>query len=319
MRNSIRAAATALLIGLAPAAFAAGGVGFDVVHQGTLHEAMFCIAADGNKLLAVGAPDLIFTSNDSGVTWSPATGVAAGAALLGCALKNDLGLVVGQGGLMLRRAGNAWTRLPNVTDARLFAVDVNAAGLAVAVGGFGTILVSTDAGQTWTPVEYDWSSTNTEGFQPHVYGVSVARDGAITIVGEFEFVLRSIDQGRSWQLMHTGAASLFDVQIDDNGMGYAVGQDGRVLRSADGGLTWAVVPSGSKANYMGIGRTSGGQVLVTGVRAMLIGSDTSSSFSTIAPGDVATGWYQAIAAVGGDGWLVGGNSGRMVKLVPGKN
>ncbi|RJF89375.1 hypothetical protein D3874_22345 [Oleomonas cavernae] len=319
MRNSIRAAVAALLIGLAPAAHAAGGVGFDVVHQGTLHEGLFCMAADGNKLLAVGAPNLIFSSGDGGVTWAAEAGAVVDAVPLGCILKNNIALVVGQRGLMLRRAGTTWTRLPSVTDARLFAVDVNAAGLAVAVGAFGTILVSSDAGQTWAPIEYDWSSTNTEGFQPHVYGVSVAADGAITIAGEFEAILRSTDRGKSWTLVHTGKASLFDIQIDGNGIGYAVGQDGRVLRSTDGGLTWAIVPSGSKANYMGVGRTAGGQVLITGVRSMAIGSDSAASFTTITPGDAATGWYQAIVAAGPNGWLIGGNSGRVVKLVPGGN
>ncbi|PWR20304.1 sialidase family protein [Zavarzinia aquatilis] len=303
----------AILAGVSPAA--AGGTGeFSPVLQGTAHEAMFCLAADGDSMLAVGAPNLVFASTDKGATWRPEPAIATDAALFGCRLKHGVGLIVGQRGTTFRAVGGSWSAVKPVTDARLFAVDLNAAGLAVAVGAFGTMLVSTDSGQTWAPVAFDWSATNGEGFQPHLYGVAVAVDGTITVVGEFETVLRSTDRGASWSVVHGGKASLFDVNLSEDGVGYAVGQNGRVLRTTDGGASWRVVPSGTATNLLGVGRSREGSVVVTGLRGMLVGSDAADRFTSVTPGDVATGWYQPVVSLGGGRWLVAGNDGRIVRL-----
>ncbi|MCF4167292.1 hypothetical protein L2U69_16710 [Zavarzinia compransoris] len=312
-----RLALAAGAAGCVSAAALAAPAGFEILHQGTAHEALFCMASDGDDLIAVGAPGLLFESADGGATWAAGTDVTPDGALLGCRLKRGLGLVVGQRGAIFRKDGAGWTRIPPVTDARLFAVDMNAAGLAVAVGAFGTLLVSDDAGKSWSPVTYDWSSTNGEGFQPHVYGVSVAGDGTITIVAEFEAILQSTDGGRRWTVVHKGNASLFDVAIGDDGIGYAVGQDGRVLRTRDGGTTWDPVASGIKANLLGVSRGAAGSVLVTGLRSMLVGSDAADRFTSVTPGDVATGWYQAVVSIDAKRWLAAGNAGRVVRLAAG--
>lgn len=304
--------AAALFAGSQPAGAASRL--FEVVHQGTAHEAFFGISGEGETLIAVGAPNLLFTSGDGGRTWSGVPGLRATGAMLGCILKHGTGLVVGQNGAIYRREGEGWTAVASGTTARLFDVDVNAAGLAVAVGAFGTILVSADAGRTWKPVDYDWATTNGEGFQPHAYGVAVAPDGTITVVGEFEFVLQSSDGGATWSVVHLGKASLFDVLIDADGTGYAVGQEGRVLRSRDGGRTWGVVETGVAGNLLGVSRTATGEVLVTGMRMMLAGRDGATAFKSITPGDVATGWYQGAVGRGGEGWIVGGQAGRLVHV-----
>jgi photosystem II stability/assembly factor-like uncharacterized protein len=304
----------ALLAGSLPAGVGAAPTAFDVVHQGTAHEAFFSIGGEGDALIAVGAPNLLYASRDGGRTWAPDPTLTAGAALLDCTWKYGTGLVVGQNGAIYRKDGAAWSPVPSGTQARLFAVDVNADGLAAAVGAFGTILISADAGHSWRTVDYDWSSTNGEGFQPHVYGVSVSADGVITVAGEFELILRSADHGQSWNLVHLGTASLFDVGVDADGIGYAVGQQGRVLRSRDSGATWAPVETHVAGNLLGVSRTVGGAVLVTGMRTMLIGGDEAADFTSIQPGDVATGWYQGVVGRGRGGWIVGGQAGRLVHI-----
>ncbi|MDD3445868.1 MAG: hypothetical protein PHS60_10685 [Zavarzinia sp.] len=316
MRSIVaRSALAVILAGLVPAGASAGTIGFDVVHQGTAHEAFFCMSAEKDAMIAVGAPNLLFDSTDAGKSWSLNTAVKADGALFGCRLKHGVGLVVGQMGLILRQEGGVWSEVPKVTDARLFAVDMNARGLAVAVGAFGTILVSTDAGKNWSRVDYDWSTTNTEGFEPHIYGVTVAEDGAVTISGEFAAILRSTDAGNTWSVVNTGTASLFDVVIDGDGIGFAVGQDGLVLRTADSGLTWSKVASGVTSNLLGIERDGAGHVLVTGMRSLLIGTDDGSALKAILPGDVATGWYQGIVDSGKGTWLLAGQAGRLVRVI----
>lgn len=309
-----RAALVACLAGFMPAGASAGTIGFDVVQQGTTHEALYCLSADKDVAIAVGAPNLLFDSKDRGKSWTLNGAVKAEGALFGCRLKHGIGLVVGQMGLILRQQEGTWSSMPKVTDARLFAVDMNAHGLAVAVGAFGTILVSHDGGTSWSKIAYDWSTTNDEGFEPHIYAVSVGEDGAVTIAGEFAAILRSTDAGQTWTVVNKGTSSLFDVVVDGDGIGFAIGQEGRVLRTADGGLTWVEVESGVTSNLLGISRDGAGQVLVTGMRSLLIGPDDGSSLTSVAPGDIATGWYQGIIDNGKGAWLLSGQSGRLVRV-----
>lgn len=302
------------LVGFVPAGAMAGTIGFDVLHQGTAHEALYCLTRDQDRMVAVGAPNLIFDSADGGATWTRSASTSFAGAPFGCRLKDGIGLIVGQQGLILRQDGGTWAVAPKVTDARLFSVDMNASGLAAAVGSFGTILISTDAGRSWSPVIYDWSTTNTEGFEPHVYAVSVSEDGTIVATAEFESILRSTDQGKTWDLVHKGTASLFDIAIGEDGIGFAVGQDGRVLRTADKGVSWSVVKTNVVTNLLGVSRNGSGKVLVTGLRSLLVGADDGSALAPISPGDISTGWYQGIARGGNGTWLLGGQAGRVVKV-----
>ncbi|PWR25249.1 WD40/YVTN/BNR-like repeat-containing protein [Zavarzinia aquatilis] len=314
IRGHLALALTLSLAGLAPAGASAGTIGFDVLNQGTAHEALYCLSRDNDRMVAVGAPNLIFDSADGGATWKRDATASFTGAPFGCQLKDGMGLIVGQQGLILWQDGGTWSVVPKVSDARLFSVDMNAAGLAVAVGGFGTILISTDAGRSWAPVSYDWSTTNTEGFEPHVYAVSVSEDGTIVATAEFESILRSTDQGKTWALVHKGTASLFDIAIGEDGIGYAVGQEGRVLRTADKGVSWSVVDTNVTTNLLGVRRNGAGKVLVTGLRSLLVGADDGSALAPIAPGDIATGWYQGIARGGNGAWLLGGQAGRVVRV-----
>ena len=309
------ALAGALLVSAgAASAGAAGGYGLNTVRQGTTHEAIYCLAAQGGERLAVGVPNLLFTSADAGATWQRVTEIQSESAFLGCKLQGPVAMVVGQQGVMLRRDADGWKKVDSGTDARLFSIDMNAAGQAIAVGAFGTILVSDDAGKTWHKSVMDWARTNDEGFEPHVYAASIDASGAMTVVGEFEIILRSTDGGASWDVVHKGEASLFDLRIDAKGVGYAVGQKGRVLRTRDNGLTWDAVESGTQTNLLGIAQGADGTVLVTGIRAMLTGTDSGNSLTAVDAGDIDTTWYQPAIAAGKGSWIVGGHTGRIVSV-----
>ncbi|TDP44076.1 WD40/YVTN/BNR-like repeat-containing protein [Zavarzinia compransoris] len=309
--SGLIAGALALAAG---AATAGAGAQLDTMRQGTAHEAIYCIAGSGNDRLAAGVPNLLFTSGDAGATWQRVTEISSPSAYLGCVMTGDTALIVGQQGVVLRRDAKGWAKIDAGTDARLFAVDANAAGRAVAVGAFGTILTSADAGRTWQKIAFDWNRTNDQGFEPHLYGASIESDGAITVVGEFELILRSTDHGASWDIVHQGTASLFDLKVEDSGIGYAVGQNGKVLRSRDHGKTWATVETGVTANLLGIARAEDGKTLVTGLRTMLVVADGAAGATPLVTGDIATTWYQPASPARGGGWLVGGHTGRIARV-----
>ncbi|MCF4165632.1 YCF48-related protein [Zavarzinia compransoris] len=293
---------------------AGGGYSLEAVRQGTTHEAIYCLASQGSEQIAAGVPNLLFTSKDQGATWDRVTDIQSDRALLGCVLKGPVAIVVGQMGVVLRHDADGWAHVDPGTDARLFSVDMNDSGRAIAVGAFGTILISDDAGKTWRKAEMDWSRTNDQGFEPHVYAASIDADGTMTVVGEFAMILRSTDGGANWDVVNIGEASLFDIRIDAHGVGYAVGQKGAVLRTRDNGLTWSPVESGTEANLLGIARDGKGRILVTGIRTMLQGTDDSGRMTAIDAGDVATTWYQPALAGQGGSWLVAGHTGRIVSV-----
>ncbi len=288
------------------------------LHQGSEHEALYCLDASGSDVVAGGAPALVLASADSGKTWTQVAQGVTDKALLGCSLKNGVGLIVGQNGIVLRREkGQAdWVAIESGAEDRLFAVDSNANGLTVAVGAFGAIMRSTDAGKTWAHQAVDWSQFNADGLDIHLYGVVVGEDNVVTIAGEFETILRSTDGGVTWASVHQGEASLFDLTIGADGVGYAVGQKGTVLRTGDSGVTWSSQKNVTDANLLGVRVRADGAVLVTGIRTMLEGKRDADDWKVVLPGDVATNWYEGLALVNNADWLAVGHRGRIVQVEP---
>ena len=104
----------------------------------------------------------------------------------------------------------------------------------VAVGDGGTIIHSTDSGQTWEKSDVPVQSTLT--------GVSFAADAQHGwAVGHDALILASADGGRTWQKQWQGenrAAWFLDVHALDEHRAVAVGKNGLYVETSDGGATW---------------------------------------------------------------------------------
>jgi len=293
-----------------------GGM-LDVVHQGIVHDALYDVCFLGQSGLAVGVAGSVLTTDDAGSSWQSGA-VDVPYALLGVSCGQKASIAVGQAGLIMRKEGDAaWAQVDSGTDQRLLSVSANESGLAVIVGGFGTVLKSTDAGQTWAPLSFDWEAILNDFYEPHVYDVSVATDGIITLVGEFDLVLRSEDQGETWATVNKGDTSLFALHYRDASTGFSVGQNGKVVKTVDGGLTWTVLPVPTTENLLDVW-SSGSQVLVTGIRTLLRSRDDGLNWEVITEGDVSVQWYQAIEGVvgeaGTDSVVMVGHSGRVINI-----
>ncbi len=294
---------------------AANGM-LDVVHQGIVHDALYDVCLDGQSGLAVGLAGTVLTTDDAGLTWQDGSAGVVNA-LLGVSCGTNASLVVGQTGVIMRKSGDGdWINIDSGTDQRLLSVSANESGLAVVVGGFGTVLKSTDGGLTWAPLSFDWEAILNDFYEPHVYDVNVSAEGIITLVGEFDLVLRSADQGETWATVNKGDTSLFAVDFRDANNGFAVGQNGKVVKTLDGGLTWAVMPVPTQENLLDVW-SSGNQVLVTGIRTLLRSRDDGLNWETITEGDVTVQWYQALkgtASGGKDNVVMVGHSGRIINI-----
>ncbi|MFN2502483.1 MAG: WD40/YVTN/BNR-like repeat-containing protein, partial [Pyrinomonadaceae bacterium] len=170
--------------------------------------------------------------------------------------------------------------------ALLNAVHLTESGVGAAVGEQGAILVTSDAGVTWTAVESgtdrslkgvafadamngvavgaggtvlrtadggrSWTAIGT-GLGSELRGVAFGGPEAAIIVGEGGAILRSVDAGRVWQpVVRATASTLRAVKFVTPSIAVAAGDDGTLLRSTDGGVSWATVDSGTSAALRGL-------------------------------------------------------------------
>ncbi|TAL07984.1 MAG: hypothetical protein EPO03_04165 [Porticoccaceae bacterium] len=299
--------------GSAGNAFAVGEAKFDVRYKGIAHDALYDICFNQNAGIAVGVAGTMFETDDGGKDWHPGTPITQ-SALLGIDCNASWPIAVGQSGTILIRRDGKWQIAKSGTDARLLNVSVNNAGLAFAVGGFGTVLKSTDGGQSWEPIVFDWQTLLGDVLEPHIYDAEVSEAGVVTIVGEFGLIMRSSDGGDTWEILHRGDSSLFALELNADGSGYAVGQEGKVLRTADGGKTWDAVSVDTNANLLDVLTDREGTVHITGIRTLLQSLDSGKTWTAIDSGDITSRWYQALGLSDSGNVFLVGHSGRIVQI-----
>jgi photosystem II stability/assembly factor-like uncharacterized protein len=121
---------------------------------------------------------------------------------------------------------------PLVTES-LFLDGAAVADHMVVVGERGHILVSRDAGLTWTQADVPTRSTLT--------GITLIDSTRGWAVGHDATILRTRDGGLSWQRVYAAPEDerpLLDVWFENADHGFAVGAYGLFLETHDGGDTW---------------------------------------------------------------------------------
>lgn len=118
--------------------------------------------------------------------------------------------------------------------ADLFSVAASGARV-VAVGYFGSVLVSPDGGETW-----DAPATGTD--EP-LYAVAFGPNDEVWAGGRAGVMLHSKDSGRSWLRRPTPfSRHVFGLFASGPDTVLAVGDFGLQLRSEDGGARWVCIP-----------------------------------------------------------------------------
>lgn len=337
--KSIKTLILSLAAGILSPAFADAG-GSHAIVQFTPHDRLFSVAFNGDFGEAVGDGGLALQSTDGGKTWQHEVNPPSQLAMFSVAISGSRSIVVGQEGLILVRDGRkSWRKIEPVTDQRLLRVSLNKSGLAVAVGAFGTLLKSTDNGQTWAELKPDWAALyktdSTSDFvaardEPTLYVAKVFDDGSILIGGEYGQLNRSTDGGATWTRVFNAPVgkssltppSLFGMHFRDDGTGYAAGQDGLIIMTSDGGKTWTQLDTHSEASLFDVESTPDGHVFAVGMRTGLVSADAGKTWEPLKALDLSLNWYSGLArgaGTGEDSMIAVGHSGRVLALVASGN
>lgn len=131
------------------------------------------------------------------------------------------------------------------------------AAILTAVGGAGTILRSTDSGETWTPQSSGTGPWQSAPALKSVDFLGVDNGWAIgDCIGLHPTVRRTVDGGQNWggvtlppivsQPGHCATA----VQFANADVGWIIGNPGLVFRTTDGGTTWLQQSNGVPASEL---------------------------------------------------------------------
>lgn len=297
--------------------------GADILVGGTAHEAMFgVVLGEDGYGVAVGAGGANYISGDSGRSWKAQPQLTE-LSLFAVAASGSKRIAVGQMGIVFVQSDKgAWQKIDSGTEQRLMAVDINANGVAAAVGSFGTVLRSEDSGQTWHAVSPDWTQYTKEGLEPHLYAVKVANDGSLLIAGETGLILAASPAADAWKVLHKGDveqqiedASLFGIDIRKDGVGYAVGQAGTILKTEDTGRSWKKIESGTTETLLGVRSPVGGHVAVSTLHGVIASADDGGSWEAISPQQLGATWFSGITSSPDSNSIVTvGQAGRIVAV-----
>lgn len=128
-------------------------------------------------------------------------------------------------------SGDDWTR--QTFDATLNDVHARNARVII-VGNDGTVLRSSDQGQTWTTI--------VSGVSDHLLSVWLVNAKVGFACGENGALIKTTDGGVTWSALNSGVSvTLRSVHFFDKRNGFAVGDSGTVLHTTNGGTTWAPV------------------------------------------------------------------------------
>lgn len=335
--KNVRLLLLSLAAGMISVSFAEAG-GSEAVVQFTPHDRLFSVAFNGDYGEAVGEDGLVLQTLDAGRTWRREINRPTELSMFSVAIRGPRSIAVGQQGLVLvRESRKTWRTIEPITDRRLLRVSLNQSGVAVAVGAFGTVLKSTDYGESWSELKPDWitlyKTEETSDFmavrdEPTLYAAKVFDDGSILIGGEYGQLNLSTDGGETWTVVFRAQAAqedstpptLFGMNIHDDGTGYATGQNGLIVMTRDSGRSWTQLESKSKASLFDIQSTPGGHVFAVGMRTGLVSSDAGKTWRPLQALDLSLNWYSGLgraSSAASDSIIAVGHSGRVVRLAAG--
>ena len=148
--------------------------------------------------------------------------------------------------------------------------------IGYALGAYGILLQTSDAGSTWHLISERLD--NPDNY--HLYAITRSVSGTLLVAGEAGTILRSRDHGETWDRPASPYQGSFfgSVATHDGGL-LVFGLRGNVFRSTDDGDTWSTVVTNDQRSLLsGMTRNDGAIVLVGSAGAVLTSADHGATF-----------------------------------------
>lgn len=190
-------------------------------------------------------------------------------------------IAVGERGTILKLSGNSgrWTSVESPVKAPLTAISMAPDGnRGWAVGHDAIILVTQDAGRTWT---LQWQGESLEDSFLDVIALDASR---VIAVGAYGLYLQSGDAGQSWSRIRIAEEDLHLNRISRGPTGtlYLAGERGTLLRSRDDGANWTPIPASYDGSFFGILPLEDKTLLAYGLRGHVYRStDDGASWTLV--------------------------------------
>lgn len=282
-----------------------GGKSFSRTATGTAR-GLLAIACFPNKtIIAVGQLGLAIRSRDGGKTWENLPTNTKRTLLSVAFATPEIGVAVGDFGTIIRTTdgGTTWSTVAMPTevnlpvdvaevvqpgDVLLYDVTFTTSTRGIAVGEFGTIFVSDDAGGTWvsqkSPVEIT------------LFGVGFTDTQRGWAVGLESVMVSTTDGGATWQRQEIPAPTgyflaLYDVAVVGK-YGWAIGDRGLLMQTSDAGATWKLsdVPIRLAGTWFrGITITPDASGFIVGNRGIVLATQKDAFHEVERSGPVSAG------------------------------
>lgn len=172
--------------------------------------------------------------------------------LLDITRAGDRYVIVGERGhILLSEDGADWRQVQAPVRAMLTRVEFIDADNGWAVGHDGSVLRSTDGGETWQLKHFE------PGWGRPFYDVLILEPERVMVVGTNGRLLVTEDGGENWreiesEVFSTGGYHISMLTKLNDGSLVAVGERGFLARSADGGETWEMLTPPYIGSYFGV-------------------------------------------------------------------
>ncbi len=217
---------------------------------------------DEEHVWVAGHDAIILFSSDGGLSWSRQYfAPEEEAPLFDIWFENPRhGIAIGAYGLFLETfdGGQTWqSRYLSEEDPHLFAITETPQHVLYIAGEFGTILRSSNLGQSWQSCSSPYEGT--------LFGALALQDESVLVFGLRGNLYRSSDTGQHWRRLTTGtnAALLGGTQLAD-GTVMIVGLSGCILTSDDGAESFRLASRPERTAMAVIHQLNRGSLVILG-------------------------------------------------------
>ncbi len=249
-------------------------------------------SSDGTKLAAVAPGGYIYTSADSGATWTAQTSAGQGQWYSITSSSDGTKLAaVSYGGYIYTstNSGATWTAQTSAGQRSWLSITSSSDGTKLAAGANGGhIYTSTDSGASWTQ--------QTSAGQRYWNSIASSSDGTKLAAGDFQtgYIYTSTDSGATWTAQTSAGQRLwYSITSSTDGTKLAATDYyGYMYTSSDSGATWTAQTSAGQGEWIGVTSSSDGTKLAAVAYDGYIHTSTDSGASwTAQTSSGQRGWY----------------------------